>query len=164
MMSLRQQVGRLAEVVYRPPLNVDQLSAFVADVRAVVGKAKEPLVFVCDWRAIDRFETTFADTIVWTMRRDNPRVLANGVLVSPQNAELYHQVARVLQEAKKPERQVFRTRGELARFLDPYLLPEERSRRDQFLEENEPPRAVSGIVAVAGEGAETEKEPARSRR
>lgn len=137
MMQVHCRVGKLAEVIYRPPMSLEQLSAFVADVRAAVERSATPLAFVCDWRAVERFEPTFADTIVWTMRRDNPRILANGVLVAPNNAFLFDQVAKVLREAKKPERQVFRSRGELAAFLDPYLSPEERTRRDEFLDANE---------------------------
>ncbi|HEX8790815.1 MAG TPA: hypothetical protein VF765_07670 [Polyangiaceae bacterium] len=134
---MERRVGKLAEVIYRPPMSLEQLSAFVADVRAAVQRAATPLAFVCDWRAVDRFEPTFADTIVWTMRRDNANVLANGVLVAQDNVFLYEQVAQVLREAKKPERQVFRSRRELATFLDGYLSPEERTRRDEFLDDNE---------------------------
>lgn len=137
MMRVERRVGKLAEVIYRPPMSLEQLSAFVADVRAAVQRAATPLAFVCDWRAVDRFEPTFADTIVWTMRRDNANVLANGVLVAQDNVFLYEQVAQVLREAKKPERQVFRSRRELATFLDGYLSPEERTRRDEFLDDNE---------------------------
>jgi hypothetical protein len=137
MMSVRQPVGKLAEVLYLPPLGIDELSAFVAGVRSLVQHAEEPLVFVCDWRAVDRFEQTMADTIVWTMRRDNPRVRANGVLVAAHNTTLYDQVAQVLREAKKSERRVFRARGELADFLDPLLTDDERRRRDAFLDENQ---------------------------
>jgi hypothetical protein len=137
MMRVERRVGKLAEVIYRPPMSLEQLSSFVADVRAAVQRAAAPLAFVCDWRAVDRFEPTFADTIVWTMRRDNANVLANGVLIAQDNVFLYEQVAKVLREAKKPERQVFRSRRELASFLDTYLSPEERTRRDQFLDDNE---------------------------
>jgi hypothetical protein len=137
MMSLRNGVGRLAEVSYRPPLTIEELSIFVADVRALVEKATEPLVFVCDWRAVDRFELTFADTIVWTMRRDNPKVAANAVLVARSNRALFDQVSQVLREAHKPERRVFQDRAPLALFLDAYLTADEKLRRDEFLDTNE---------------------------
>ena len=137
MMTVRRNVGRLAEVIYVPPLSVEQLSAFVAAVRAEVEGAKQPLVFVCDWRWINRFDSTYADTIVWTMRRDNPRVAANGVLVSESNLALFDQVEKVLREAKNPNRKVFRSRLDVAAFLDPLLTAAERERRDAFLNEGE---------------------------
>jgi hypothetical protein len=137
MMSLRNGVGKLAEVSFAAPLTIEELSVFVANVRALVEKATEPLVFVCDWREIDRFEAIFSDTIVWTMRRDNPKVTANAVLVARGNQRLFDQVAQVLREAHKAQRRVFRERGALATFLDPYLSGDERRRRDEFLEGNE---------------------------
>jgi|GEM_PF-1930290 len=143
MMCVRHEVGRLAEVLYRPPLSIEQLSAFVADVRRVVERASTPLVFVCDWRPVDGFDETFTDTIVWTMRRDNPRILANGVLVSASNVRLFDQVDRLLREAKNPARRVFKSRAEVVAFLDPHLSDDERRRRDQFLDENERPIAAA---------------------
>ncbi|HEY1692967.1 MAG TPA: hypothetical protein VGG39_12440 [Polyangiaceae bacterium] len=146
MMTVQQQVGKLAEVVFRPPLGIDELSGFVAGVRSLVQRASEPLVFVCDWRAVDRFDQAMADTIVWTMRRDNPGVRANGVLVAARNTALYEQVAQVLHEARKPERRVFRARGELAAFLDPFLSADERRRRDRLLDEGQ---AATGAPRIA---------------
>jgi hypothetical protein len=137
VMQVRQTVGKLAEVVFRLPMSVEELSSFVSQVRGMVQAAPEPLAFVCDWRDVDRFDPTFADTIVWTMRRDNPRIAANGVLVAGRNDALFDQVEQVLREARKPERRVFRHRADLAAFLDPRLTREERRRRDQFLDDND---------------------------
>jgi len=137
VMQVRRSVGKLAEVLFRRPMSVEELSSFVSQVRGMVQAAEEPLAFVCDWRDVDRFDPTFADTIVWTMRRDNPRILANGVLVATRNVALYEQVEQVLREAKKPERRVFRHRADLAAFLDLSLTREERGRRDQFLDDND---------------------------
>jgi hypothetical protein len=135
-MQARRSVGKLAEVVFRPPMSFEELSAFIAQVRGVVQAAEEPLVFVCDWRDVEQLDATFADTIVWTMRRDNPRVLANGILVGARNVAFSDHVEQLLREAKKPERQVFRHRADLAAFLDPRLTREERRRRDLFLDDN----------------------------
>ena len=148
MMTVRRQLGKLAEVVFGPPMSIDDLSAFVAEVRSLVQHAPEPLVFVCDWRAIDRFDQAMADTIVWTMRRDNPGVRANGVLVSARNTALYEQVTHVLHEAKKPERRVFRARSDLAAFLDPFLTADEQRRRETFLDENHGKASASRTVTT----------------
>jgi hypothetical protein len=82
------------------------------------------------------------------MRRDNPRILANGILVGARSVFLHAQVERVLREAKKEERRVFRSRVELAAFLDPYLSLAERRRRDQFLDENDRTHPSSGTFAT----------------
>jgi hypothetical protein len=147
-MQVRRTVGKLAEVIFRQPMSVEELSSFVSQVRGMVQASEEPLAFVCDWRDVDRFDPTFADTIVWTMRRDNPRILTNGVLVAGRNVALYEQVEQVLRESRKPERQVFRHRADLAAFLDPRLTREERRRRDQFLDDNDGAGASPAVGRV----------------
>jgi hypothetical protein len=148
MMSVERRMGRLAEVRFRAPLSVDELSAFVARVRGFVEEAQSPLVFCCDWREVDSFDATFIDTIVWTMRRDNPRVDANGVLVSAANAALFEQVTSLLRDARNPNRRVFRRRTELAEFLDPLLDSAERKRRDEFLDEGGVGASMSSLRAA----------------
>jgi hypothetical protein len=160
MMQVEQRVGRLAEVRYRAPLTLDELSEFMVRVRGLVEKATSPLVFCCDWREIESFDGTFVDTLVWTMRRDNARVAANGVLVSASNTPLFEQVSAIVREARSPKRRVFRTRRELVTFLHPLLDGAERRRRDEFLDEtrslSEPPmpaaEAASGSFPTHAKG------------
>ncbi len=139
MMTVAQRVGKLAEVRYVPPLTMDELVHFMADVRALVERAPIPLVFCCDWRQVESFDTTFADTIVWIMRRDNPRIAGNGVVV--RSERLYVQVEHILKDANNPRRAVFRDVPSLNAWLDPQLSPAERRRRDEFLAEGVPPGA-----------------------
>jgi hypothetical protein len=132
-MHVEQRVGRLAEVRYVDPLTMDELTKFMAGVRDLVQRAPEPLVFCCDWRHVGTFDQTVADTIVWIMRRDNPKIAKNGVLVSTR--QLFGQVERILSDAGNPRRKVFLERTELCSWLDTLLVPEERKRRDAFLDE-----------------------------
>ncbi len=133
MMSVAKRVGRLAEVRYTAPLKLEELADFMAAVRRLVEDAKRPLVFCCDWRGVDGFEEAFADTIVWIMRRDNPRIEANAMLVD--RPRLYAQAEVIVKDAQSSKRRVFRKESELSAWLDPMLTPEERQRRVQFLGE-----------------------------
>ena len=133
VMGVKQNVGKLAEVRYREPLTVDEMTVFMADVRRLVDAAMEPLVFCCDWRPIHRFEPVIADTIVWIMRRDNPRIGANAVLVS--EGRFFDDVRRILSQAGNLRRRVFTSESSLAAWLDPMLTPLERDRRRAFLAE-----------------------------
>ena len=132
-MGVEQKVGKLAEVRYREPLTLDEMTVFMANVRRLVDAAKEPLVFCCDWRPVHRFEPAIADTIVWIMRRDNPRIGANGVLTG--DGPIFEQVRRILVEAGNPRRRVFSSESSLAAWLDPMLTSPERDRRRAFLAE-----------------------------
>lgn len=137
MMQVQHHIGRLAEVRYRAPLTVDELFAFITQVRAIA-ESDDPNVFCCDWREIDVFEPTFFDTLVWTMRRDNATLIANGILISPDKPRVLEQVTRILKDAHSDKRRVVTTRADLARFLDPHLTLAERRRRDEFLDGIEP--------------------------
>jgi hypothetical protein len=133
MMDVRVRLGKLAEVRFKPPLGVDELSAFMANIRKVVQESVDPLVFCCDWRTIDSFEPMVADTIVWIMRRDNPRIAGNGLLV--RTPKLFAQVEGILRDANNASRRVFRDEIALKAWLEPQLNADERKRRDEFLAE-----------------------------
>ncbi|MGH7327245.1 MAG: hypothetical protein ACREJX_02730, partial [Polyangiaceae bacterium] len=109
MMTLERTVGKLAEVRFAPPLDMQQLADFMGEIRALVTHAAEPLVFCCDWRGVTGFDDTFADTIVWIMRRDNPLIAANDVLVS--SPSLFAQTEQILKDAKNPRWRAFRDVG-----------------------------------------------------
>lgn len=133
MMLVERHVGYLAEVRYRPPLHADELPGFMGGVRGLVADAKMPLVFCTDWREISSFPPDIADTIVWIMRRDNPKIRANGVLVSAEAGDFYQQVHDILRQANNPDRRVFDNPAAVSDWLDPLLSPAERRRRDDFL-------------------------------
>jgi hypothetical protein len=133
MMQVRQNQGKLCEVIFADPLAVDELTAFTLEVRRLVSLASEPLVFCCDWRKVASFEKTTVDTIVWTMRRDNPKIGFNAILVDPKNTQCRNQVEHILREADNPRRRCFTDIASLTAALDRFLSPAERGRLDQFL-------------------------------
>lgn len=135
MMTVTRGVGRLCEVRYAEPLTQDQLTEFTLAIRNVVATADVPLVFCCDWRGVPRFEKSIADTVVWIMRRDNPKIAHNAILVAAGNAALHAQVERILAEAASPRRTMHDDVKALRRLLAPMLDLRERERLDAFLEE-----------------------------
>jgi hypothetical protein len=120
-------------VLYVDPLTVDELTAFTLETRRLVSQASDPLVFCCDWRRVAVFEKTVIDTIVWTMRRDNPKIAFNAVLVDPKNSQCRNQVEHILREADNPRRRCFTDVASIIAALDRFLTPAERARLDQFL-------------------------------
>jgi hypothetical protein len=140
MMFVERTVGRLCEVRYVDPLTPDELTDFTLAIRNLVASADAPLVFCCDWRAVSRFDKAIADTIVWIMRRDNPKIAHNAILVDAQDAAFRTQVEQILAEAGNPERTVHADAAHLTRLLKRMLDPKERERLEVFLGEN--PRGV----------------------
>lgn len=145
MMSLASLTTRLVGVRYAAPMTLDELFAFASDTRDLVDRAPTNVVFCCDWRAIDGLSATFADTILRTMRRDNPKVEKNGIVVDDASLGFFVQVERILSEAVNPGRRVFRHRWEVEAFLHPSLTRDEQQRLDAFLDEGTSPakRAAS---------------------
>ncbi len=133
MMRVIGQVGQLAHVRFVSPFGPDELSAFMAEIRATVTAASGKLYFVTDWRQVIHFSTDEYDTLVWIMRRDNPKVEANAVLLNPANAPLVLQVKRMLLEAANPKRVAFTDSAELRAYLHPNLSSRELAALDAIL-------------------------------
>ncbi len=139
MMTVTRRVGRLCEVRYLDPLTQDELTDFTLAVRNLVAAATDPLIFCCDWREVSRFDKAMADTIVWVMRRDNPKIAHNAVLIDPEKTALRKQVEQILREAANPQRTVHGDLASLNGVLGPLLDAPERDRLEVFLQED--PRA-----------------------
>lgn len=138
MMQVRQTRGKLCEVMYVDPLTDDDLASFTLEVRRLVTGAAAPLVFVCDWRRVGFFSKTMADTIVWIMRRDNPRIAFNAILVDPANVRFRRQVEDILTQAQNPHRKCFVSDSALITVIEGMLNGEERIRVLELIRDNEP--------------------------
>lgn len=125
LMNLELPVGKLAVVCWRPPLLEDELADFLSQVRRAVDNAPEPLVFFTDWRHTERFNDDIVDTVVWIMRRDNPRLNSNGILISPGYSGIAEHTGRIVTEANNATRRVFTDPEECRRYLAPKLTAEE---------------------------------------
>ncbi len=136
-MTVCQKVGRLCEVVYRPPFDKDQLTSFTISIRSLVNAATERVVFFVDWRGEWEFSSDMIDTIVWIMRRDNPMIEANGILISRNNTPLRTQVERIVREANSSQRRVFDRPQMLVDWLHPRLSSAERARLQALIDEGD---------------------------
>ena len=149
MMQIAVSVGRLAEVRFASPFGADDLSKFMADIRAVVERAEQPLVFFTDWREVDAFSPSEYDTIVWIMRRDNPRIETNAVLLDPANVAFVEQARKLLVEAANRKRAAFTDPAEVRAFLGKMLAPAERRQLDTLLAEPRKARVAPKRAAPA---------------
>lgn len=135
MMRVENRLGKLAEVRFRPPLTSDELTAFTLGIRELVRLAKTPLVFVTDWRAVERFSDEMFDTFVWIMRRDNSSIRANALLVDAGKRVAVGQVERMISQASNATRRVFTKVADLEAFVRPQLDATEKKRLEDFLAE-----------------------------
>jgi hypothetical protein len=132
-MTLESRIGKLAEIRFRPPLDKEELTDFTIAVRELVRGAEEPLVFCTDLRLMDGMEKETSDTLVWLMRRDNPMVRANAVLIAPRKPALSEIAEQMVKESNNPGRRVFRDKATLIEYLTPMLTAPEQQRLEAFL-------------------------------
>jgi hypothetical protein len=132
-MQVVNSVGKLCEAFFRDPLTQAELTDIALEIRRLVTAATEPLVFCCDWRRVSSFDKSLADTTVWVMRRDNPKIAYNGILIDPKNTALREQVDRIVKEAGNPSRQCFTSVPDLTKALARHLTRSELAQVDRFL-------------------------------
>jgi hypothetical protein len=126
MISVRHGVGKLWLVFFRRPVDQNDITSFTLNVRAATTAASDKVMFCSDMRQIDLFDKDEYDTIVWLMRRDNPKLLAASFLVKPTNAALKDQMVRMVEEGRHPRRRVFSSAEDLVAWASPMLTAEEQ--------------------------------------
>ena len=135
MFTMEQRIGRLVEVRYRETLTLDDFTQLMAQTRTLFNNSKKALVFVTDARYVSPFPRDVAESLVWVMRRDNPKIAAGGILLSRENVVWQRQAERMLREAKSTVRRTFFEPQEVQGFLAPHLDGDERRRLNEFLRE-----------------------------
>ncbi len=140
MFTLANREGKLCELRYLPPFTDEDSTLLLPQMGMLVDQAEGPLVFCTDLRPMRGFSQTLLDSIIWRLRRNNPKVRAAGSIVS--NPYVFRLMERVAAEAHNPMRRVFSNLVELRAHLDPFLSLAERDRRDAFLDEFSVDRAA----------------------
>jgi hypothetical protein len=133
VITLARRVGKLCELRYLPPFTAEDSALLLPRMGALVDQAEEPLVFCTDLRPMRGFSQPLLDSIIWRLRRNNPKVCAAGSIVS--NPHVFRLMERVAAEAHNPMRRVFSNLSDLRAHLDPFLTDAERAQHDAFLDE-----------------------------
>lgn len=133
MFTLANRVGKLCELRYWPPFTDEDGATLLPQMGELVDRAKSSLVFCTDLRPMRGFSKTLLESIIWRLRRNNPKVIAAGSIVSTPN--VFRLMERAAAESGNTNRRVFSNLSDLRAHLDPFLSPDERARRDAFLDE-----------------------------
>jgi hypothetical protein len=133
VVTLARRVGRLCELRYLPPFTAEDSALLLPRMGALVDQAEGQVVFCTDLRPMRGFSKPLLDSIIWRLRRNNPKVCAAGSIVS--SPHVFRLMERVAAEAHNPMRRVFSNLSDLRAHLDPFLTPAERAQRDAFLDE-----------------------------
>ena len=116
MIEFRALRGKVALVRFPEHVELPDVEAFVAEVRAHLTHLGGGAVYCVDCEKTGLFPPRVADALIALMKSDNPAIARTGVLVNG-SATFGMQVERMLREADNPCRRSFRDAEELLSWL-----------------------------------------------
>ncbi|MEM9191868.1 MAG: hypothetical protein AAGF12_22035, partial [Myxococcota bacterium] len=128
-------VGRLLEARVFALTTAAEASAYLDELAQEIQKIEGQPVLVADHRPVLVYPPEVTDVLVSAFRVNNALLERVAILVSPENALLQLQLARVVREASGPKRKVFHSAEMAMAFVRTDLTPEEIHRANAFLEE-----------------------------
>lgn len=141
MNRCRVHVGRLVEVRaesgYRSPADVDAIFAEIGEQVARVPESQK-IVFIIDWRRCPVMSSDAAERMLPAITGTNPRVERSATIASKNSPTALMQFLRLVRESNHPDRRLFYDTGEVERWLDEVLSPDEAKRLHAFLDYREP--------------------------
>lgn len=133
MIAVAHLVGRLIGVRFVSPIFATDLIPFEGMAARLFREATAPLVCCTDFTESAIMPPEVLDRIVMVLRRDNPKLARNGVLLPPHRAGLRMQIERLIRAGEHPGRRAFPDAASLLRWLDEVLSLEERVGLRRFL-------------------------------
>lgn len=131
--TIENHVGRLVETTIASPVDISEIDAFRARIRAIFGKLQGRRgVLVTDLLGATTFPTEIADGFLAIMRSDNPMVERSAFLISG-SAIFTLQIERLIREASSPIRRTFRDARALHEWVSELLDEDEQLQAARFL-------------------------------
>jgi len=137
MYSLAMRVGRLLEAELRAPLSQHDVEAFRQETRLALLSLPWPAVAVTILVGLEMMPVEFADKLIEMVRRDNPRIERNGMLVRRLSSGVGLQAGRIVREGLLNDRRIFDDKEALAAWLGEVLTEPEKARLAAVLAEVE---------------------------
>ena len=137
MFTVERRVGCLIEARVHALRSAEDGDAYFEAITAAVADVAAPAraVICADHRPVIIYPPAVADQLVRLFTSVNPRVQRAALLVTPTNATVNMQLARIVREAVNPNRQVFRDLARFTAFLAEVLDAAELTRVRAFMAE-----------------------------
>jgi len=134
MHKAQNLVGRLVEVRFASPLELDEVKQFIAEHHAIVKRLARKYIGVVDLLQADVFPVPVAETLIQLLSGMAPQVERTAFLIR-DSALFALQVERVIRNSNNPNRRVFREPEALKEWLGEVLDPLEQGRLAQFVDD-----------------------------
>lgn len=135
MFTVEVRVGRLIEARIETLRTEARAAAYTDAFSAVLQRSPSnlPMILCADHRAVPVYSQAVTEKLASLFGAMNLRLARVALLVSPANATLLMQLARIVREANNPDRRVFVVPMEAEAFLGEVLTTAERTRLARFL-------------------------------
>ena len=134
---MERRVGCLVEARVHALRNAEDGNAYFEAITTAVANVAAPAraVICADHRPVVIYPPAVADQLVQLFTSVNTRVHRAALLVTPTNATVNMQLARIVRESVNPNRQVFRDLARFTAFLEEVLDAAELTRVRAFMAE-----------------------------
>jgi hypothetical protein len=132
MYRVENRVGRLVEVKFASPLNLEEVQQFVEDHRQIAKRIGGKYVGVVDLLEAHVFPAPVTDSLIQLLSAVAPRVERTAFLIG-ESAIFALQVERIIRSSNNPNRRAFRAAADLLQWLEEVLSLGEQVRLEHFV-------------------------------
>jgi hypothetical protein len=128
VIDIRNQVGRLIEVVVESPTTSAEWKALPKQLSSIHSRISEKYMYCANISRAKLLQPEEAEPMKKIMYLDNPRLVRTAIYLGSNSAILMLQMERLIREAGNPARKAFRDPQKLISWMAEVTTPEEEQR------------------------------------
>lgn len=129
MIDIRNQVGRLIEVVIETPSQLSEWKALGIQLSSIHTRLlPEKYMYCANISKARLLQPAEVEPVKKIMQLDNPRLLRTALYLGTNSATLMLQMERLIRETGNPSRKTFRDAQKLISWMAEVTTPEEQQR------------------------------------
>lgn len=128
MIDVRNQVGRLIEVVFETPTTSLEWKELAKQLSSIHSQSTEKYMYCANMARAKLFQPEESKMLKKIMEVDNSRLLRSAIYLGNNSAVLLLQMERLIRETASPARKTFRDPQKLISWMSEVATPEEEQR------------------------------------
>lgn len=128
MIDVKNQVGRLIEVVFETPTTPSEWRELAKQLSFIQSQSIEKYMYCANMAKAKLFQPEEVKLLKKIMEMDNSRLLRTAMYFGTNSAVFLLQMERLIREAASPSRKTFRDPQKLISWMSEVATPEEEQR------------------------------------
>ena len=128
MIDIRNQVGRLIEVIFETPTTPSEWRELAKQLSSIHSQSTERYMYCANMAKAKLFQPEEVVLLKRIMEQDNPRLLRTAMYLGSNSAVLLLQMERLIREAASPARKTFRDPQKLINWMSEVATSNEEQR------------------------------------